>query len=124
MFLCPIKYFTIYCFSKILQNNIYNIFIAEIESNNIFIFFFEKIYLNTIFHTPARQRHIYYFQFSVFLRVFEMGNKLTVYSIGKSSLDFHVIVCFKFTELKSALSLKRVDYSRGFSSVFFLIHLK
>ena len=52
MFLCPIKYFTIYCFSKILQDNKYNIFIAEIDSNNIFIFF-EKIYLNTKFHTPV-----------------------------------------------------------------------
>ena len=51
MFLCPIKYFTIYCFSKKLQDNKYNIFIAEIESNNIFIFL-KKIYLNTIFHTP------------------------------------------------------------------------
>ena len=49
--LWPIKYFTINCFSKILQDNKYNTFIAEIESNNIFIFF-EKIYLNTIFHTP------------------------------------------------------------------------
>ena len=51
MFLCPIKCFTIYCFSKILQDNKYNIFIAEIDSNNIF---FEKIYLNAIFHTPGR----------------------------------------------------------------------
>ena len=38
MFICPIKYFTIYCFSQILEDNKYNTFIAEIESNNIFIF--------------------------------------------------------------------------------------
>ena len=35
--------------NKILQDNKYNIFIAEIESNYIFIFL--KKYLNTIFHT-------------------------------------------------------------------------
>ena len=39
-------------FPKILQDNKYNIFIAEIDSNNIFIFE-KKIYLNTIFHTPG-----------------------------------------------------------------------
>ena len=48
MFLCPIKYFTIYCFSKILQNNKYNIFIAEIESNNIF--FWKNIFKYNISH--------------------------------------------------------------------------
>ena len=42
MLLCPIKHFTTYCFSKILQDNKYNIFIAEIESNKIFIFFWKK----------------------------------------------------------------------------------
>ena len=54
MFLCPIKYFTIYCFSKILQDNKYNIFIAEIDSNYTY-FFFEKMYLNTILHTPVHK---------------------------------------------------------------------
>ena len=53
MFLGPIKYFTIYCFSKILQDNKYNIFIAEIESNNIFIFL-KNIFKYIISHLWSR----------------------------------------------------------------------